>query len=58
MTVPIFNKLLEKVRPFLTKKSHRALVPEERLAVTLRYDFLSNSSSFNIFSNFSIDGIQ
>ncbi|XP_032668398.1 protein ANTAGONIST OF LIKE HETEROCHROMATIN PROTEIN 1-like [Odontomachus brunneus] len=37
MTFPIFNKLLEKAKPFLTKKSHRALVPEERLAITLRY---------------------
>ncbi|XP_024876786.1 protein ALP1-like [Temnothorax curvispinosus] len=37
MTVPIFNKLLEIMRPSLIKRSHRALVPEERLAITLRY---------------------
>lgn len=52
MTVSIFKNLLEKVRPLLIKKSHRALVPEERLAITLRYDFFSNSSSFNSFRNF------
>lgn len=37
MTGPIFDKLLEMVRPFLIKKSHRALVPEECLIITLRY---------------------
>lgn len=39
MTIPIFNKLLEILTPLLTKKNHRALVPEERLAITLRYAF-------------------
>ncbi|XP_011312330.1 uncharacterized protein [Fopius arisanus] len=37
MTVPIFNQLLEMMRPSLSKKNHGALVPEERLAITLRY---------------------
>lgn len=36
MTVPIFHVLLENIKPYLTKKSHRALIPEERLALTLR----------------------
>lgn len=38
MTLPIFMRLLEMVRPYLTKANHRALVPEQRLAITLRYD--------------------
>lgn len=38
MTVPIFNKLLKKVGPFLTrKKHHRILVPEVK--ITLKYKF-------------------
>ncbi|XP_025264284.1 uncharacterized protein LOC112638008 [Camponotus floridanus] len=37
MSVNVFNHLLEIMKPFLTKKSHRALVPEQRLALTLRY---------------------
>jgi len=41
MTVPIFYKLLEMTRASLTKRNHRALVPEERLAITLRYDFFN-----------------
>ncbi|CAL1681009.1 unnamed protein product [Lasius platythorax] len=33
----VFNHFLEMMKPFLTKKSHRALVPEQRLALTIRY---------------------
>lgn len=37
MSVCVFNQLLKIMRPFLTKTNHRALIPEQRLAVTLRY---------------------
>jgi len=37
MSVCVFNQLLEMMKPFLTKKSPRALLPEQRLALTLRY---------------------
>lgn len=37
MSVCIFNQLLEMMKPFLRKRNHRALVPEQRLAMTLRY---------------------
>lgn len=37
MTLQHFNKLLELTTPYLTKKSPRALVPELRLLIALRY---------------------
>lgn len=37
MTLPLFNNLLEKMRARLMKKNWRALQPEQRLAITLRY---------------------
>ncbi|XP_071652483.1 uncharacterized protein [Temnothorax longispinosus] len=37
MSLCIFNQLLEMMTPFLVKKSHRALIPEQRLALTLRF---------------------
>lgn len=37
----VFNHFLEMMKPFLTKKSHRALVPEQRLALTIRFVSLS-----------------
>ncbi|XP_024892103.1 uncharacterized protein LOC112467643 [Temnothorax curvispinosus] len=37
MFLCIFNQLLEMMTPFLVKKSHRALIPEQRLALTLRF---------------------
>jgi len=39
MSSYIFAQLLEMIKPFLVKKSYRALVPEQRLAMTLRYIF-------------------
>lgn len=41
MSTNVFNHLLEMMIPFLTKKSHRALVPEQRLALTIRFVSLS-----------------
>jgi len=37
MSINVFNYFLEIMKPFLIKKSHRALVPEQRLALTLRF---------------------
>lgn len=37
MTLPLFNNLLEKMRVHLMKRNWRALQPEQRLAITLRY---------------------
>ncbi|XP_011858144.1 PREDICTED: uncharacterized protein LOC105555714 [Vollenhovia emeryi] len=37
MSTCIFKQLLDMLKPFLFKKSHRALIPEQRLALTLRY---------------------
>lgn len=37
MTLTHFQQLVEMTKPYLTKKSHRALVPELRLLITLRY---------------------
>jgi len=39
MSPCIFTQLLEIIKPFLTKKNYRALIPEQRLAVTLKYIF-------------------
>lgn len=37
MSLCVFNELLEMMKPFLTKTNHRALIPEQRLVITLRY---------------------
>jgi len=37
MSINVFNYFLEIMKPFLIKKSHRASVPEQRLALTLRF---------------------
>ncbi|EFN82445.1 hypothetical protein EAI_03120, partial [Harpegnathos saltator] len=37
MTLPLFNNLFEKMRVYLMKRNWRALQPEQRLAITLRY---------------------
>ncbi|XP_024881196.1 protein ANTAGONIST OF LIKE HETEROCHROMATIN PROTEIN 1-like [Temnothorax curvispinosus] len=37
MTLVHFQKLVQMTKPYLTKKSPRALVPELRLLITLRY---------------------
>lgn len=42
MSLCIFDQLCTMMKPFLTKKSHRALQPEQRLALTLRYVFIIN----------------
>lgn len=39
MKKKIFNHLLQMTKPFLTKLSKRALSPEQRLTITLRYLF-------------------
>lgn len=40
MSECVFYQLLEMLKPLLIKKSHRALVPEQRLALTLRFVFI------------------
>lgn len=47
MSVKVFNHLLKIMKPFLTKKSHRALVPEQRLALTLRFVSLLITIMYN-----------
>lgn len=37
MTLPHFEKLVQMTKPYLSKNSSRALVPELRLLITLRY---------------------
>lgn len=37
MTLVHFQQLLKMTKPYLTKKSPRALIPELRLLITLRY---------------------
>ncbi|XP_066590589.1 uncharacterized protein [Prorops nasuta] len=37
MTPSIFYKLLEQVKPLLTKRNYRALISEQRLVLSLRY---------------------
>jgi len=39
MSPCIFAQLLEMIKPFLVKRSYRALIPEQRFAVILRYIF-------------------
>lgn len=39
MSICIFDQLLEMLKPLLVRRSHRALLPEQRLALTLRYIF-------------------
>ncbi|KYQ49258.1 hypothetical protein ALC60_11670 [Trachymyrmex zeteki] len=43
MSLCVFNQLLEMIRPFLTKRSHRALTPEHRLALTLQYVYFNGN---------------
>lgn len=40
MNVATFNKLLNLIHPFIHKTHWRALSSEQRLAFTLRYDFI------------------
>jgi len=42
MSVYTFNHFLEIMKPSLTKRSHRALIPEQCLAITLRYIYFNN----------------
>lgn len=37
MTLVQFQQLVQMTKPYLTKKSSRALIPELRLLITLRY---------------------
>lgn len=37
MTLPTFQHLMDIVNPSLMKRSPRALEPEQRIALTLRY---------------------
>lgn len=39
MTLVHFQQLLDMINPYLLKKSSRALIPELRLLITLRYLF-------------------
>lgn len=46
MSVCIFNQLLEMMRSFLTKRNYRALIYEQRLAITLRYIYILMTSIY------------
>ncbi|XP_036146587.1 uncharacterized protein LOC118646859 [Monomorium pharaonis] len=50
MSMLHFEKLLHLVQPRLIKRSKRALIPEERLLIALRYLVTGNSISFIAFS--------
>lgn len=40
MTLVHFQKLVQMTEPYLTKKSPRTLVPELRLLITLRFNYI------------------
>lgn len=47
--VPTFDNLLDMIRPYLSETSPRALLPEQRLIMTLRY--VHNLNSYPLFAN-------